>query len=106
MILAFFSFVLYTMVLSLFQFSILETGSPEEQFRRDALEVLSDTFETLNTAVPPNEARHQFLQLPLNVALKRAIDSYDLRSQLDIYDKLVEVSFPIPGNVFCCLHLT
>ncbi|KAI6765520.1 hypothetical protein HG530_006590 [Fusarium avenaceum] len=76
-------------------FSILETGSPEEQFRRDALEVLSDTFETLNTALPPNEARHQFFQLRLDVALKRAIDSYDLRSQLDIYDKLVEVYFTI-----------
>ncbi|KIL87132.1 hypothetical protein FAVG1_09686 [Fusarium avenaceum] len=76
-------------------FSILESGSPEEQFHKDALEVLSDTFETLNTALPPNEERHQFSQLPLDVALKRAIGSYDLRSQLDIYDKLVEVYFTI-----------
>lgn len=90
---------------NLFQFSILETGSPEEQFRRDALEVLSDTFETLNTALPPNEERHQFSQRRLDVALKRAIERYDLRSQLDIYDKLVEVSFQFPSNAFCCFHL-
>src|ERR1041384_6067650 len=88
------------------QFSTLETGSPEEEFRTDALEVLSNTFQTLNTVLPLNEERHQVSQRYLDDALKRAIERYDLRSQLDLYDKLVEVSFPSPINAFCCFRLT
>lgn len=99
-------FIRSTTVLILFQFSILEIGSPEERFRKDALEVLSDTFQTLNASLSLNEESHQSSQHRLDVALKQAIDRYDLRSQLDIYDKLVEVGFPFPGDAFCCLHLT
>jgi hypothetical protein len=56
--------------------------------------------------LPLNQESHQFSQRRLDVALKRAVERYDLRSQLDIYDKLVEVSFPFASNSFCCFHLT
>ncbi|KAF5988074.1 hypothetical protein FBULB1_1631 [Fusarium bulbicola] len=63
---------------------------PSEDFSPlKSLDTLVDAFDALNTASSNQEQDPP----PLDQSLRDAIQRYDTRSQLDIYDKLVEVYF-------------
>ncbi|KAF5615105.1 hypothetical protein F52700_13565 [Fusarium sp. NRRL 52700] len=64
-------------------------GSSEDFSPLKSLDTLVDTFHALNTASSNKEQDPP----PLDQTLRDAIQRYDTRSQLDIYDKLAEVYF-------------
>ncbi|KAF5532858.1 hypothetical protein FMEXI_12179 [Fusarium mexicanum] len=70
-------------------FADYSVDSSEDFSPLKSLDTLVDAFDALNTASSNQEQDPP----PLDQSLRDAIQRYDTRSQLDIYDKLVEVYF-------------